>query len=424
MKKRTLLFGAFALLGTISCDKNDTPENPTLPADGKLFNVVWCASDEGSTPSYAQALSDLTTGEIDGSKGFETPSVRSAYTFTSSDGVHLYNYSYGAGTFDKYVVKGGASYESVGIQLSLTDAIGSAYGRCSYLTDELASAHNIVTTPQYSSDGTTYTYTKSELRFAIIDLKEMVIKETKTVELPRNAYDIAENTYVWRVHMPYIQGDKIYFGIARGRAKADDPTSRDGTKGRAGVLIMDYPSYANPTIIETAMDTDGDTYGFRSRPLYSYGGTGSNKDDLYQLSMTKSHILKITNGQYDNSYVFDLKTALSSSYDIAAAGWHYVGNGIGYVPFREEKGDDGNNWGLARVDLNSKTAIRLNIPSNMDMWEYQSSRLEGTTLYMAICPVDGSGNIYMFDTTSTSPDGFKLGATIKGAADAYYAGVF
>ncbi len=423
MKSRNLFLGAFALFATFSCTKDDSIDESKTPVGEDLYNIVWCASDENNTPSYVQSLSDLSSGIIDGSKAFETPSERSAYTFTSSNGQYLYNYSYGGGTFNKYAVKGGNRYTQVGPQLSTTDAIGSAYGRCSKLSDKFASAHNVVTTPQFTNGGATYSHTKAELKIAIIDLEEMAIVDFKTIELPRNAYDEAENTYVWRVHMPVIQGDKIYYGIARSRASASDPNNRDKSKGRAGVLVMDYPSLENPQILQTGLDVDGDTYGFRSNAMFPYGGNGANKDDMYQLSMSKSHILKIADGKYDDSYVFDLKAALGSSDEIKAAGWHYVGNGIAYVPFGLDNGGE-NNWGLARVDLNTKTAVRLNIPNNMDMWEYQSSRLEGDTLYMAICPANGDGHIYMFDINSTSADGFTLGAKLLGAAGAYYAGVF
>ncbi len=423
MKTRNFLVGAFALFALVSCDNSST-DGPEDPQAETLYNVVWCASDEGSTPSYAQALTDLMTGEIDGGRGFETPSTRSAFTFTSTDGKFLYNYSYGGGTFDKFAVSGGVNYTSVGSQLSTTDAVGSAYGRCSKLSDQFASVHNIVTTPMYNADGTVYEYTKSEMKIAILDLENMLISTTKSIELPRNAYDIAENTYVWRTHMPLIQGDKIYYGIARGRALASDPTKRDGTKGRAGVLIFDYPSFENPRIVETGLSVDSDTYGYRSLPIYAYGGSGASRNDVYQLTMTNTHILKISNGVYDDSYVFSLKQALNSAYDITATGWHYAGNGIGYVPFNENKDDEGNYWGVARVDLNTKTAIRMNMPTNLDLWYYQSARLVGNNLYMAICPVDGDGNIYKFDVTQASADGFTVGAAIKGGADSYYAGVF
>ncbi len=425
MKSRNLLLASMALFATFACSKEDGIDTEKPSADTNYFNIVWCASDVSSTPSYVQALTDLTSGTIDGTKAFETPSVRSAYTFTSSDGRYLYNYNYGGGTFNKYKVNGGTRYSEEGNVLDLSIALGSPHGRCSKLNDKLASAHNIVPEPQYSADGKTYTYTKSTLRLAIIDLENMTFLKDgiKQIELPRNAYDEAENTYVWRVHMPIIQGDKIYYGIARSRALASDPASRDKSKGQAGVLVLDFPSFENPQIIETGLPSVGDTYGFRSPAMFAYGGQGANKDDMFQLSMSQSHILKIKDGAYDDSYVFDLKAALGSSDDIKTAGWHYVGNGIGYVPFGLDNGGE-NNWGLARVDLNTKTAVKLNIPENMDMWEYQSARLVDNTLYMAICPANGHGHIYLFDTTSTSPDGFVKGAELLGSAGSYYAGVF
>ncbi len=43
---------------------------------------------------------------------------------------------------------------------------------------------------------------------------------------------------------------------------------------------------------------------------------------------------------------------------------------------------------------------------------------------MALAPVGAEGYVYMFDPSSTSPDGFTTGAKLQGAAGQFYIGIF
>ena len=138
-------------------------------------------------------------------------------------------------------------------------------------------------------------------------------------------------------------------------------------------------------------------------------------------------MLKISNGDYDNSYVMDLSALLGV--EIGSNGWFYVGNGIGYLPYYDKA--LGNSaaagaWSVARIDLYNKSVVKLNVPQNLWLQQYQYSITgEDGKFYMALAPVTGEGHIYMFDPTSTSADGFEKGATLPALdSDCTYIGIF
>ena len=146
------------------------------------------------------------------------------------------------------------------------------------------------------------------------------------------------------------------------------------------------------------------------------------------------NIVKIKNGQYDNSFKFSVSGLLKRQ--AASNGWFYAGNGIGYVPY-EKVGDEqvqiGVNpqgqptysaaWGLARVDLNNNTIVNLNTPAGLWLTQYQNSVVRDGKFYIALAPVGVQGNIYIYDVNSTRPNG-TLGAKVTAGADQYYIGIF
>ena len=106
-----------------------------------------------------------------------------------------------------------------------------------------------------------------------------------------------------------------------------------------------------------------------------------------------------------------------------------MGNGIGYIPFYDADqgiGSDAAAWGVARIDLYNNSVVRLNLPNNLWLQQYQSGVLGNDGLfYMALAPLGGSGYIYMFDPASTSANGFTLGAAIETLdSSSAYLGVF
>ncbi|GIZ14504.1 hypothetical protein [Capnocytophaga catalasegens] len=82
-------------------------------------------------------------------------------------------------------------------------------------------------------------------------------------------------------------------------------------------------------------------------------------------------------------------------------------------------------WGVARVDLKNKTAIKMNLPENLWLASNQNMKLgKDGKLYAAIAPLNANGNIYIFDPKRADANGFTKGATLKIVGDAFYLGVF
>lgn len=190
-----------------------------------------------------------------------------------------------------------------------------------------------------------------------------------------------------------------------------------GVQFPATSLVVDYPSLDNPKVIESSV-AFGSTYGYRIPVAHQ-----DSKGDVYQLC--KTHMLKISNGEYDNSYNFDLSKAIG--FNIGALGWFYAGNGIGYATYYDaEKGDskEAAAWGVVRVDVYNKTAIKMNVPTGLYLFQHQYAKVINGKVYMALCPVGGEGNVYIFDSAKADANGFELGAKLKTGAGASYIGIF
>ncbi len=136
---------------------------------------------------------------------------------------------------------------------------------------------------------------------------------------------------------------------------------------------MDYPSLTNPTVITSTVGF-GDTSGYRS--MNAFLG-----DDAYIYQATQrdskgGHILRINqNNQYDNSYIFNLDTALGET-SVSVDNWKYVGNGIAYFMYTSDSSQTSTVSGqdqsfFARLDLNAKTASRVSIPYDVDLYFFQ-----------------------------------------------------
>lgn len=424
MKKIIVSSLMFASILFVGCSE-DKPQDNTPPQPvGKqdYYNVVYGVSSTGNSGTYAQAFTSLDQGQtvsFDG-VGFEVPSVRTARVYGSTSGKYLYNLSYGGGLVQKFEIQGGQNYK----QIKETDVklkIGTAYPRWKPVSDTEASVHNVVRKNIYDKNGTdsTYNYTKATASLLIVNLKDMSLGKSASLEIPKSD----DKTYIWRMDSPVVAGGKAYYGVAKGKI---DPATGKSIRGfsdyKTTTFVVDYPSLTNPKVIESGL-AKGQNYGYRMPSMHT-----NEQGDIYQIGGSSSKLLRIKNGAYDDSYDFDLAKALGMS-KVGANGWFYVGNGIGYVPFFDASvgsgWDKATPWGVARVDLNNKTAVKLNLPSNLWLWYYQNGIIgRDGKFYMAISPLGKDGYIYKFDPQSTSPDAFEKGAVIKGGADAFYLGVY
>lgn len=416
--KSWLLSAAIASALITSCSSSDDNIDDVLPpvADQEFYNVVFGVGSTGNSATFTQAFEDLSVGDISfKGQGFEVPSVRTARIYGSPSGKYLYNLSYGGGMIYKYEIKGASNY----VQLEETNvqiAMGTAYPRWTVLNENEALIHNISTERIYEGD--TYSYTDATAVLQRVELADLSLAEKSEVKIPRTD----DGLHIWRIDNPTIQGGKAYYGVAK---ESYDPNTDERVSTndyKSTTLVVDYPSLQNPTLLESEL-TRGSSYGYRS-PVYH----SDEKGDIYQITSEPGKIIRIKNGAYDNSYELDLAAALGIG-NVGANGWFYVGNGIGYVPFYDASAGEGNEsttpWGVARVDLYNKTAVKMNLPDNLWLWYYQSGVLaKDGNFYMAIAPLGGSGHVYMMDPKSTSPDAFTKGASLGSGADSFYLGIY
>ncbi|WP_394907525.1 hypothetical protein [uncultured Mesonia sp.] len=418
-KSKINLLAAIGLsLSLFSCDSDDDNGSKTTPPVGNqsYYNVIFGVSSEGNSGTYAQALENISEGNISfNGKGFEVPSVRTARIYGSPSGEFLYNLSYGGGMIYKYQVNGGSNYTQLA-ETNVQVAMGTAYPRWTVVSKDNALVHTINTENQYD-ENENYTYTKSEAVLQNIGLENMSLEEKSVLEIP----SFEENYHIWRIDNPTIKNGKAYYGVAM---RQFDPATGENVNPetyKATTMVVDYPELTNLQFLRSE-NAQGSTYGYRT-PVYH----GDEQGDIYHLTSNPAKLLKISNEDYDNSYSFDLANALGMA-KVGANGWFYVGNGIGYVPFYDAskgRGKEEAAWGVARIDIYNQTATKLNLPNNLWMWYYQSGVVgRDGKFYMAITPLGQKGNIYKFDPSSTSPDAFEVGAQLENGADSFYLGVY
>lgn len=441
------ILSVFFMATSCSSDDPTGPIAPVNPVEGRnQFTLALSASPTGETKVYTQAFTDVSnavTVSYDG-KGFEMPSTRTARIFASNDGKSLFNLDYGGGRIYKFSVDGSEKY-SQKFEKNVEFAMGTAYPRWTKASEESASIHyaNGRNAERVfdENDPTKFIRSDVKLRIMSVGLDNLSFGSIEEITIPVSATDLLPYTihvdgidydhynYVGRVDAPVIAGDKIYYGMSKSAYNPANPCSGRGCPRaiyqNVETLVLDYPSLTNPKIISTDI-AKGATNGYRT-PVSHIDEQG----DVYQIisvpnNTYDTHILKISNGAYDDSYNFNLSDLLG--FNVATNGWFYAGNGIGYVPYANT--DDSDNWfgdsvwGVARVDIYNKTVVDLNVPDNLWLTQYQSAVVKDGKFYMAITPTGKDGNVYIFDTTSTSPDGFEVGATLKNLAEGTFIGIY
>ncbi len=304
----------------------------------------------------------------------------------------------------------------------VTHAIGTTHPRWTKFNEDNALLHNVQTVKMYD-EYKAYTHTEATAYLVSVNLgkpeEDMTIGTVQKVVIPTTDEDVTKGIFVSRMDAPAVVDGKAYYGVTK---QGYDPTTGDKVypEYSASTLVFDYPSLANPKMITSAVAT-GSTYGYRIPVSHI-----DEKNDLYQMASEPAKLLRIKGGDYDDSYVFDLATALGMA-EVGARGWFYAGNGIGYVPFYDgAKGSSSEAaaWGIARVDIYNKSAVKLNLPDKLYLFQYQFAKVVDGKVFMAITPVGGEGNIYIFDSLNATADGFVKGASIKAGAEASFVGVF
>lgn len=415
--------------GSCSTCEEENAEDP------RPLTIAISVSSTGNAKVYTQTLTDLSTGSIsfDG-YGFEVPSTRTARIFSSDDGNSLYDLDYGGGRVYKFSVDGGQDFTQL-VEKNIEYAMGTTNPRWTKMSNDYASLHNadsrnkeVVYEYETNEAGDTISSTLTSinvnLRIMSLNLDNLEIGTVEQFVMPFWENDSGTYNYVGRVDAPVIAGDKAYYGLSQSGYDPQDPEARtSAVYSDAKTLVVDYPSLTNPTYISTNVgNARGNTNGYRTPVAHL-----DEKGDVYQIITVSdntydTHILKITNGEYDESFDFNLSQLLGLN--TKSNGWFYAGNGIGYVPFANTDIDDDNNWSVARVDLYNNTAVKLNVPENLWLQQYQNGVVQDGKFYMAITPTGETGNVYIFDIASDSADGFTVGAELENIADATYIGIY
>ena len=417
-----LLTVSAVAMAIVSCEKENPINNiPEIDTNASTyFNVVLSSSTTGNAGTYIQSFTQPLQGEINFTGfGYEVPSTRTARIFASNNGKTVYNLDYGGGSLTSFNVLGAQNYTQKD-QLNVALAMGTEYPRGTKFSDENMLLHTVDAKKVYvDNQNTIYDYYKATARIANIDLIGLSVKEVKEFELVPTADDKAKGLYVTRIDAPAVVDSKAYYGLALSwrNAQGDRPDGATTPEYQSRTLVLDYPSLENPRFTTSTL-SNGSTYGYRIPVAHA-----DEKGDVYQISAT--HMLKLTNGEYDNSYNFDLVAAAG----VKAQGWFYAGNGIGYATTYDPiKGSSSTAkaWGITRVDIYNKTAIKMNVVGDLSLGQYQMAKVgPDGKVYMALAPVGKNGNVYIFDPAKSDADGFQIGTKlINTGVDNSYIGIF
>lgn len=403
----------------VSCNEDETPiEEPEATNESYHF----LASIEGAY--YLASSESLTEGSLSFINNGTQLDADIAARVISADG-YLYSLDYGTGLLSQLKRSASGSYDRVK-EINVGLSIGSNTPRYKLADENTILVYNVVPTAVLNDNEEVTDYTCT-LRLSVLSIPDLTISNLTEFVIPQteNARQGATIGYhPMRVDAPVISGDKIYFGIMH--TDIYDPTVpppfRKPKQSGLETLVFDYPAMTNGTIVESNA-AGGHTGGYRAPSMHV-----DEQGDVFQSNWfmaangfdlsngDKTVITRLRNGEYDDSYVFDVSEALGLDTNIATVGWFYVGSGIAYMPIQlEDAGNyySENSWGLARIDLVNQTAVKLNVP-NARLFAYENGVVANDKFYMAISPLGESAFVYEFDPASTSADGFVQGLALDG----------
>lgn len=431
-----LFLAVSGVLLTVGCssDDNSTKVDPVNPPveQTKDYQLAFANGTGSQSGTVLQGVKGLSEGVISFDKfGYQLSSSRTARIFTSSDGKFIYSLNYTVGDIQKLEYLGGQSYKKVG-EIDTSVPLGTKYVRFTKIDDKIASVHYINAEAVYAGkDKTDYQGHKMVASIGLLDLETMTFKPgfNNAIDIKLEAELTKKGYYISRIDAPVVSNGKLYYGAAVSIFNAS--TGKGTPTDKTFTLVVDYNDLAKTAVITTE-HVIGSTNGYRTPTIHK-----NEKGEVLQLVVgnDKTYIAKIVNGKYDTSFKFDLGEALGGK-KTSSNGWFYAGDGIAYIPYEKRdlnKIQIGVNpqgeptysaaWGVARVDLNTKTAVDLEVPEGLWLTQYQTSVVRNGVFYIALAPVSGKGNIYMFDVKSTSATG-KKGAEITSGADQYYIGIY
>ena len=420
-----LLFSAFLMTATLSGCKDDegtaTPVDPNAdrwitvagalmgenPGDGNGGTKVFAVSKENAkNPDYSISVYD---------NGYAVKSNRTARLQSSEDGSTLFNIAYtgdNGGEFSRYKVNGAGNFaqEDVTVNVSQYASTSPRWVKL-FDGDKTGIAVNVANiAANNAATGSTPTaafqYYRGTATVLALNLKDVLISGYKQYQIPLTPQEELLGHAIFRLDAPVLNKaqNKLIIGTwMQKRNPATGLTETGFTRLGSKAVVVDYPSLENPKVITSTVGF-GDNSGYRS--FNSFLATDGNIYQATQRDSKGSHILKINeSNEYDNAYVFSLDAALGVK-DVYVDCWRYAGNGIAYALYTHSGSDQGY---VARLDLNAKTAVKVDLPydADLDFGQYQGILVSGDEVYIAVTPVGKDGNIYIINS--------KTGAVTKGA---------
>ncbi|WP_165748735.1 hypothetical protein [Cellulophaga sp. Z1A5H] len=391
------------------------------PGDGNGGTLIYAVSSEDAK--------DPTVSIEPFENGFIAPSNRTARLQSSEDGSTLFNISYAGdtgGNYTKYTVEGGQTFTQTGSEISIAPYVGTAPRWIKLFDGDQTGAAVYVSTENEFDENENYTRTNATIGVVTLDLENSLINEFQEHSVALSPEEEALGYYISRIDMPVLNdtGDKLYIGARL--SKLDPATTESDSDFEilgSKTIILDYPSLLNPTVITSTVGY-GNTNGYRSINAFLYNGS------VYQANQSDpegSHILKINaNNEYDDSYDFNLDTALGIE-DAYILAWRPAANGKAVIAYRHggsEEGVAGAQGFFALADLMTKTATKIDaIPYDPDfyLFQYQGFVVDGTDIYVTQAPVGENGNIYVIHTETGE---VTKGAELVNVEGSHFIGTF
>ncbi|MEM1136405.1 MAG: hypothetical protein AAGI07_11250 [Bacteroidota bacterium] len=387
----TMLF----IVTLISCDSDDDPViDPGLQNLAPKFSVLAQVGDQ----EYLTTTDTLTSGKITIlGEGLETNSFGSAVT---KDG-YMYLTNFSESTIDQYKIDENGWSKINSIAIGPLSPVGRF--RLMQITE-----NNDLLLMNWPDDN-------GDCPFAIISLPEFSVTSNGSFNIPDvSGFDPVEIGGV-------VKDDKIYLGTMYSNLGTWDsfPDSLITWK-------LDYPSFTNAEMIvseaslgtvagftgtSNIIDENGDIYqqNIRSKHWYNMGTRGE----------MPTVFVRIRDGEYDDSYVFNISEQFPDTDTVSLIGAMYAGNGIAYGKLLDESAT--NEWGdawannftsIVKIDLYNKTVTKLNIPQGPFI-AIRSGTVDNGKFYLPISLVGEPAHVYEI-TIGGGPDDFVKGAELDG----------
>jgi len=452
---KTIMLTAAVTAFSLGCKKDENIVEPPETSD-RWITLSGALMDEeagdgnGGTMVYSIKLEDAKNPDMSVDvfeNGMHVKSSRTARLQASEDGKELYNIQYtgdDGGIFNKYNVLGGANFQSTGAEVDIEPYAGTSPRWVVAAPGIGIAVHatGVTTVTEGTAPNHVYKYTRGNARVVALDLENPKILKTAEFPLALSEEDEAAGFYSGRIDVPVINkdGNKVFIGASISKYNpaalsydsegapvfATDNSVRGGTK----TLVVDYPNLDNPKII-TSTQATGNNNGYRSKMMF-VGTDGHVYQATHGEGIGKggAKILRISSAtnDYDNSYALSLDQALGET-DTYVETWRYVGDGIGYVIYSlvraNSSGSGSSRTGgyIARVDLNNKTATKMNVPNgeNLNFGQHQNIALHGDDVLIPVTGVGLDGNIYVFNRKTGE---MSVGAKLINKAGNRYIGAY